>query len=163
MNRERFVRFEGRVAIDQHGHLHRGIGWPEGQRRRRNRGEVARSYRCPVHRLVIDGRTQRRAAGLRHRKDKGSCARITFSLRHIINREGRRGIIVRDRARAGVCRDGRVVRIAERDGKGLTAFINAIVDDRDRDRGREVASRDRARRIGCGRVIARSYRRPVRS
>ena len=89
---------------------------------------IAGGYRCPVRRRILEGGVE--AAGCRLRDSEDRVA-ATFAHGHVADGDGRRGIIVRNRAGAGVCRDGRVARIAERDGEALTAFIKGIVYDRD--------------------------------
>ena len=141
MDCKRFVRFKRRITIHQHRDLHRRVGWPEGQRRSRNRGVVARSYRRSVHRLVVHRGTQRRAATLGHCEDVRGRARIAFVVRHVINREARRRLIVDNRACAIGIADRRAARVAQVDRERFVRLKRRITVHQHRDLlGRLVGS-----------------------
>ena len=60
---------------------------------------------------------QLRAPSLGYREDKGGRAAVAFVMRHIINREGYRSVIINNRPRPVRIRDGCAARVTQMNGK----------------------------------------------
>ena len=87
MHRERFIWFDGRVALNENSNLLARIGREKDQGRGRNRGEVRWFGRRAVHGLVIDPGVERGGASLGNRESIRSRARMALIVCHVVDRE----------------------------------------------------------------------------
>src|SRR5205814_30799 len=95
-------------------------------------------------------------AGLGQQEGEGGrAARAALGQANVIDRQRGSRIVVHDRARAGVLRDGRAGGTAQLDREGLAQLEGRVRADLDRDGLARVASRE-GRRAGLADVVGRA-------
>src|SRR5947208_436042 len=165
LDREGLAQLEGRVRADLDRDGLARVAWREGQRAgladvvgraRGGGGATAVAGGGPVDRREADRDRLGGGPGLAHREGEDRrAARAALGLAHVIDRQRGSRIVVHDRARAGVLRDGRAGGTAQLDREGLAQLEGRVRADLDRD-GLARVTRREGQRAGLADVVGRA-------